>query len=76
MIGIRLKGRLGNQMFQYAAARMLAERLDCPLLIAGSTLEWRFGIVGHLLGTDHAEQDSTLQYNGLLHHAFGCGPSF
>lgn len=33
MIHIRPWGRLGNQMFQYAAARLTAERLRCPLLI-------------------------------------------
>jgi Glycosyl transferase family 11 len=33
MILIKLWGRLGNQMFQYAAARLTAERLCCALLI-------------------------------------------
>ncbi|MEP4979593.1 alpha-1,2-fucosyltransferase [Ascidiaceihabitans sp.] len=33
MIYARLHGRLGNQMFQYAAARALAARLDVPFSI-------------------------------------------
>lgn len=33
MIGVRFKGRLGNQLFQYAAARSVAERLNCPLVV-------------------------------------------
>jgi len=32
---VRLGGRLGNQMFQYAAARALAMRLDLPLGVEG-----------------------------------------
>ena len=33
MIRVKLMGGLGNQMFQYAMARTLAHRNDCPLLI-------------------------------------------
>jgi hypothetical protein len=33
MITLRLLGGLGNQMFQYAAAKSLASRLDSPLLL-------------------------------------------
>ncbi len=33
MIYARLHGRLGNQMFQYAAARGLAARLDVPFAL-------------------------------------------
>lgn len=33
MIGITFYGRLGNQMFQYAAARLAAERLGCEHVI-------------------------------------------
>ena len=33
MIITRVIGGLGNQMFQYAAARALSLRLDCPLLL-------------------------------------------
>src|SRR6516165_9172650 len=40
MIVIRLKGNLGNQMFQYAAARTLADRGGTNLLMAG--LEYNF----------------------------------
>lgn len=35
MIGIHLLGGLGNQMFQYAAARVAAERLGAPLMVHG-----------------------------------------
>src|SRR5262249_26117185 len=37
MILIKLWGQLGNQMFQYAAARLTAERLQCALLIEEPT---------------------------------------
>ena len=33
MIGISLQGQLGNQLFQYAAARVTAERLGCGLVV-------------------------------------------
>ena len=33
MIGIKLQGQLGNQMFQYAAARIQSERLSCGLVV-------------------------------------------
>lgn len=35
MLGISLSGRLGNQMFEYAAARVQADRLGCPLYVEG-----------------------------------------
>jgi Glycosyl transferase family 11 len=35
MLGLTLQGQLGNQMFQYAAARVQAERLKCGLVIYG-----------------------------------------
>lgn len=33
MIVVKIKNGLGNQMFQYAAARTLADRLRCPLVL-------------------------------------------
>ena len=36
MITINLKGQLGNQMFQYAAARVQAERIGCRLIVEPS----------------------------------------
>ena len=80
-IGIQLMGWLGNQMFQYAAARTLADRLGCSLVMAGHTLGPRLGIIGHFLGLDQRREDSKLlqkgmQRNGLLQAAFGCGPTF
>lgn len=39
VVAIRLSGGLGNQLFQYAAARATADRLKCGLLIDTSTLE-------------------------------------
>jgi hypothetical protein len=41
MIYIRLMCDLGNQMFQYAAARLAAERLNCPLVISRDGFSWR-----------------------------------
>ena len=76
MIGIQLKGRLGNQMFQYAAARTLAERNGCALLLAGNTLGRRFGIAGHWLTLDEAPGLKGMQQNGVLRAAFECGPNF
>ena len=38
MIIIRLKGGMGNQMFQYALGRNLAARLDCPMKLDLSAL--------------------------------------
>lgn len=80
MIGIQLKGRLGNQMFEYAAARTLAETLDCPLVVAGHTTGRRYGVVGHFTrevpGLKSYLAKSTLyQWNGILRSAFECGPS-
>jgi hypothetical protein len=34
MIGVTLLGQLGNQMFQYAAARVQSERLSCSLVVS------------------------------------------
>lgn len=81
MIGVQLKGLLGNQMFQYAVARTLADRLGCPVLTAGYTIERRLGLVGHWLGwdaygTDPAVAQYGLQRNGVLHATFGCGSTF
>jgi hypothetical protein len=38
MIGIRLEGGLGNQMFQYAAGRALANQIGCDLVLDQSAL--------------------------------------
>ena len=76
MIGIQLKGRLGNQMFQYAAARTLAESLGCGLLVAGNTPTRRFGVLSRGLGFDRRPPHEGMRQNGQLHEAFGCGPSF
>jgi hypothetical protein len=40
LIGIQLLGRLGNQMFQYAAARAAAERLGCGLFVRGPDFDY------------------------------------
>jgi Glycosyl transferase family 11 len=76
MIGIQLKGRLGNQMFQYAAARTLAEQIGCALLLAGNTLGRRYGIAGHWLRLDEAPALRGIQQNGVLRAAFVRGPRF
>lgn len=44
MIGVGLLGGLGNQMFQYAAARAAAERLGCGLAVRGPRLRHRHAI--------------------------------
>ncbi len=80
MNGIQLQGWLGNQMFQYAAARTLADKLGCGLLIAGQTVAPRLGVIGHWLGLDARGPNPALpqlglQRNGILNSAFGCGPS-
>lgn len=41
MIGIQLILGLGNQMFQYAAARAIAERIGCRLVVMSSNLDRR-----------------------------------
>jgi hypothetical protein len=76
MVGIQLRGRLGNQMFQYATARTLAESLGCPLLIAGKTPTRRYGLLSHTAGLDRHPPHREMRQNGRLHEAFGCGPSF
>lgn len=76
MIGIKLRGRLGNQMFQYAALCSLAERLRCNVMFAANTLGRRFGIRGHWLGLDQREGSQDVQQNGVLRRAFGRGCGF
>jgi hypothetical protein len=76
MIGVQLRGRLGNQMFQYAAARTLSERLGHSLILASNTLGRPFGVVAHWLGVDGRPPYAGKQQNGILHKAFGCGPTF
>jgi hypothetical protein len=63
-------------MFQYAAARTLAERVGCRLVIAGHTLGRPFGLVGHWLRVDERRSYNGKQQNGLLHRAFGLRPTF
>jgi len=46
MIHIRFMGGLGNQMFQYAAARLAAERLDTRFLISQAVFSWRDVLAG------------------------------
>jgi hypothetical protein len=41
MIYIRLLSNLGNQMFQYAAGRLAAERLKCPFVVSEGRFPWR-----------------------------------
>jgi hypothetical protein len=41
MIHIRFMCNLGNQMFQYAAARLAAQRLECALVVSQDAFLWR-----------------------------------
>jgi len=41
VIYVRFVGQLGNQMFQYAAARLAAERLGCPFIVTQAGFTWR-----------------------------------
>jgi hypothetical protein len=41
VVGVRLMGGLGNQMFQYAFARTLADQAGCPLYLDVSFLKQR-----------------------------------
>jgi len=76
MIGIQLKGRLGNQMFQYVVGRAAAERIGCSVLFAARTPGRRFGLIGHWLGLDVSQPPKAIQQNGLLRAAFARGPTF
>ena len=77
MIHIRPWGRLGNQMFQYAAARLTAERLRCPLLIE----EPAFGLRHALRRSARRRSDYALfnmfdeLHPGRLGHAVGAARS-
>jgi hypothetical protein len=44
MIHIRFIGNLGNQMFQYAAARLAAERLGCRFILSQGWFSWRHAL--------------------------------
>lgn len=71
MITARLHGRLGNQMFQYAAGRALAERLGVPLAVDSRLAEQRDeGVLTRVFDLDLAtptppaplKQESLLRY--------------
>lgn len=72
-IGIQLYGRLGNQMFQYAAARLLAERLGCRLLVAGHTPGKEPGLIKHWIRRRKPAEEEWSEL-GILRRAFGEGP--
>lgn len=74
MIGIVLYGQLGNQMFQYAAAKYLANKLGVGVQCFGPKSSWRskiFAISGARLAEQHPDAGV---HNGLLNKAFGYGP--
>ena len=59
MIYARLHGRLGNQMFQYAAARALATRLGVPFTIdTRRALHKGEGVLTRVFDLDWAEPDT------------------
>src|SRR5262245_57337913 len=72
-IGIQLNGRLGNQMFQYAVARTLAERLDCRLVIAGKRRHWEPNILELLINRTTGRATDWHEL-GILRQAVGLGP--
>ena len=72
-IGIQFHGRLGNHMFQYAAARLLADRLNCWLLIAGRKLGREPGLLKHWFRTRRPPEVEWSEL-GILRRAFGVGP--
>jgi hypothetical protein len=59
MITARLHGRLGNQMFQYAAARALAERVGTGVALDSRTARARGeGVLTRVFDLDLSEPDS------------------
>jgi len=82
-ITVRLFGGAGNQLFQYAAGRALADRLNCPLAIDARYLSGeRDDCFGHFanarltrnIALPPAKQDGALRYG--LWRAFGRAPKF
>lgn len=73
LLGIQLHGRLGNQMFMYAAATTLAERLDCRLLITGRKARKEPGLLKHWFRTRRPPEAEWADL-GVLNRAFGFGP--
>jgi len=41
VIYLKFVGQLGNQMFEYVAARLAAERLGCPFILSQGWFVWR-----------------------------------
>lgn len=76
MIGVRLRGGLGNQMFQYAAARTLAERLGCLLVTSDYGLGAGLVAAAHRLGLRRRPPAGGVQPSGLLRAALECAPQY
>ena len=83
MIYTRLHGRLGNQMFQYAAGRALADRLCVGLALdARGALARGEGVLTRVFDLDLAEPASLppAKHDGLLRYGlwryFGTRPRF
>ena len=66
MIGLQLQGQLGNQLFQYAAARVQAERLGCGLVVesmfAGQLDDHLSELAHHYRHSDNANK--AIEYLG------------
>lgn len=73
MIAVQLKGRLGNQMFQFAVGFALSRRLRCRLIFSGTTISRRLGIIGSLFLNNN--DLGNIKMGGLLKDAYGIGPS-
>lgn len=72
MIYARLFGGLGNQLFQYAAGRALADHLGCDLALDRRALEGgQSDVLGHFAHARHVTPDSLppAKSDGLLRYA-------
>ncbi len=73
MIGVVLYGQLGNQMFQYAAARYLAKQRNTSVLSVGPRSSWRGTLSRFISPKGLARHPDSGEHNGVLHRALGYG---
>lgn len=75
MIGVVLYGQLGNQMFQYAAARSLADSLNTTVASVGPQSSWRRTLAQLWPSGDPTKYPDAGRDNGKLRKSFGYGGS-